>query len=50
MIRSNEITPEFVQVNARVIAYGEKSLDEHFPKTEKAEGEEKKPKEKKVRK
>jgi len=50
MIRSNEITPEFVQVNARVTAYGEKSLDEHFPKTEKTEGEEKKPKEKKARK
>ncbi len=50
MIRSNEITPEFVQVNARVIAYGEKSLGEHFPKTEKVEGEEKKPKEKKARK
>ena len=52
MIRSNEITTEFVQVNARVTAYGEKALDEIFPKTEKAEGEKKadKPKERKARK
>ena len=50
MIRAHEITPEFVQVNARVTAYGEKTLDEIFPKVEKAEGEEKKPKERKVRK
>ncbi|MEN6396897.1 MAG: 30S ribosomal protein S6e [Methanoregula sp.] len=50
MIRAHEITPEFVQVNARVTAYGEKTLDEIFPKTEKAEGEEKKTKEKKTRK
>jgi small subunit ribosomal protein S6e len=47
MIRAHEITPEFVQVNARVTAYGEKTLDEIFPKVE---GEEKKAKEKKVRK
>ncbi|MFA5332756.1 MAG: S6e family ribosomal protein, partial [Methanoregula sp.] len=33
-IRSNEITAEFVQVNARVTAYGEKALDELFPKVE----------------
>jgi small subunit ribosomal protein S6e len=52
MIRAHEITPEFVQVNARVTAYGEKTLDELFPKVEKAEGEEKKAKakERKVRK
>ena len=52
MIRAHQITPEFVQVNARVTAYGEKSLDEMFPKTEKAEGEKKadKPKERKARK
>jgi len=50
MIRSHEITAEFVQVNARVTAYGEKSLDEMFPKKETVEGEEKKPKERKARK
>ena len=33
-IRSNEITPDFVQINARVTAYGEKSLEEMFPKVE----------------
>ena len=31
MIRSNEITQDFVQINARVTAYGEKPLDELFP-------------------
>jgi len=40
-IRSSEITPDFVQINARVTAYGEKTLDELFPKVE---GEEKKEK------
>ncbi len=52
MIRAHEITPEFVQVNARVTAYGDKPLDEIFPKVEKAEGEKKadKSKEKKARK
>ncbi|MGA2698450.1 MAG: 30S ribosomal protein S6e [Methanoregula sp.] len=50
MIRAHEITLEFVQVNARVTAYGEKTLDEIFPKVEKAEGEEKKGKERKARK
>ena len=52
MIRAHQITPEFVQINARVIAYGEKTLDELFPKAEGAEGEKKaeKPKEKKARK
>jgi len=50
MIRAHQITPEFVQVNARVTAYGEKTLDEIFPKVEGAEGEKKDKKEKKVRK
>jgi len=51
MIRAHQITPEFVQVNARVTAYGEKTLDEIFPKVEGAEGEKKeKTKERKVRK
>jgi small subunit ribosomal protein S6e len=38
-VRSNEITQDFVQINAQVIAYGEKTLDELFPKIagEKAE-------------
>ncbi|MDD1715626.1 MAG: 30S ribosomal protein S6e [Methanolinea sp.] len=31
-IRGNEITADFVQINARVTNYGEKSLDEYFPK------------------
>ena len=31
-IRSNEITADFVQINARVTTYGEKALDEIFPK------------------
>jgi SSU ribosomal protein S6E len=35
-VRGNEITIEFVQVNTKVTAYGEKSLAEYFPK-EKAE-------------
>ncbi len=34
MIRSNEITQDFVQINARVTTYGEKPLDELFPKIE----------------
>lgn len=51
MIRAHQITPEFVQVNARVIAYGEKTLDELFPKVEGAEGEKKEDKKaKKARK
>ena len=50
MIRAHQITPEFVQVNARVTAYGEKTLDELFPKKEGAEGEKKDKKEKKTRK
>jgi small subunit ribosomal protein S6e len=31
-IRSNEITADFVQINARVTTYGDKSLEEIFPK------------------
>jgi small subunit ribosomal protein S6e len=37
MIRSQEITQDFVQVNARVTAYGDKPLEEIFPKIETAE-------------
>ena len=33
-VRSSEITPDFVQINARVSTYGEKTLDELFPKVE----------------
>jgi small subunit ribosomal protein S6e len=44
LIRSRQITPDFVQVNARVSAYGEKSLDELFPKVEGAEKKEDKKK------
>src|SRR5512137_1825715 len=33
-IRSSEITQDFVQINAQVTAYGEKTLDELFPKIE----------------
>ena len=41
-VRSSEITQEFVQINAQVTAYGEKTLDELFPKIEGAKKEEKK--------
>lgn len=43
-VRSSEITQEFVQINAQVTAYGEKTLDELFPKVEGAKKEEKKKK------
>ncbi len=33
-LRSSEITQDFVQINAQVTAYGEKTLDELFPKVE----------------
>lgn len=33
-IRSSEITADFVQINALVTTYGEKKLDELFPKVE----------------
>lgn len=33
-VRASEITQDFVQINALVTAYGEKTLDELFPKIE----------------
>jgi small subunit ribosomal protein S6e len=39
MVRGNEITPEFVQINASVTGYGEKPLDEYFKKGEEKPGE-----------
>ncbi|MBP2133083.1 small subunit ribosomal protein S6e [Methanomicrobium sp. W14] len=33
-IRCAEITPDFVQVNAKVVEYGEKSLDQYFAPAE----------------
>ena len=42
MVRGNEITPDFVQINASVTAYGEKALGEYFKKSEEKGGEEKK--------
>jgi small subunit ribosomal protein S6e len=36
-IRGNEITPDFVQINARVISYGDKALEEYFAKPAPAE-------------
>ncbi len=39
MLRSKEITADFVQVNAKVTAYGDKKLEEIFPA--KPEGEKK---------
>lgn len=33
-VRANEITQDFVQINALVTAYGEKTLDELVPKVE----------------
>jgi len=41
-IRSSEITQDFVQINAQVTTYGEKTLDELFPKVEGQKKEEKK--------
>jgi small subunit ribosomal protein S6e len=46
-IRSSEITQEFVQINAQVTTYGEKTLEELFPKIE---GQKKEDKKKKTRK
>ena len=40
-IRGNEITPDFVQINACVSTYGEKALGEYFKKGEEKAGEEK---------
>ncbi|MCK7475089.1 MAG: hypothetical protein MZV49_19750 [Rhodopseudomonas palustris] len=44
----SEITADFVQINARVTAYGDKTLDELFPKVEgeKAEKKRKSPRQK----
>ncbi len=39
-IRRNEITPEFVQINAKVIAWGEKQLQDYFAKEKAAEKKE----------
>lgn len=41
MVRGNEITPDFVQINAGVTTYGEKPLGEYFKKGEEKGGEEK---------
>ena len=46
-IRASEITQDFVQINTLVTTYGEKTLDELFPKVE---GEKKAEKKSKVRK
>ena len=43
-IRSSEITQDFVQINAQVTAYGEKTLEELFPKIEGEKKAEKKAK------
>ena len=43
MIRGNEITPDFVQVNASVTAYGEKPLGEYFRKSGEKAGEKEAP-------
>ncbi len=39
MVRGSEITPDFVQINASVTAYGEKPLGEYFKKGEEKAGE-----------
>jgi small subunit ribosomal protein S6e len=39
-MRGNEIAADFVQINAMVTSYGEKSLEEHFPKESPAEKKE----------
>jgi small subunit ribosomal protein S6e len=38
LLRGNEIAQELVQLNAKVVAYGDKPLDELVPKKEKKEG------------
>lgn len=43
-VRSSEITQDFVQINTQVTAYGEKTLDELFPKIEGEKKAEKKAK------
>jgi small subunit ribosomal protein S6e len=42
-VRGNEITPDFVQVNAAVSAYGEKPLGEYFKKGEEKAGAKEEP-------
>lgn len=37
LLRGNEVTGELVQLNAKVVAYGDKPLDELVPKKEKKE-------------
>jgi len=37
LLRANEVTAELVQLNAKVVAYGDKTLDELVPKKEKKE-------------
>lgn len=34
LLRGNEVAPELVQLNAKVVAYGDKPLDELVPKKE----------------
>ncbi|NMB79106.1 MAG: 30S ribosomal protein S6e [Methanomicrobiales archaeon] len=41
-VRANEITQDFVQINALVTTYGEKTLDELIPKVEGEKKEKKK--------
>jgi len=36
-VRGNEITADFVQINAKVVSYGDKALEEIFPKAAPAE-------------
>jgi small subunit ribosomal protein S6e len=38
LLRGNEVTGDLVQLNAKVVAYGEKTLDELVPKKEAKEG------------
>jgi small subunit ribosomal protein S6e len=38
LLRGNEVTADLVQLNAKVVAYGDKPLDELVPKKEKKEG------------
>ncbi len=43
MVRGSEITPDFVQINAAVTAYGEKPLGEYFKKGEEKAGAKEEP-------
>ncbi|OPY37036.1 MAG: 30S ribosomal protein S6e [Methanoregula sp. PtaU1.Bin051] len=40
MLRSKEITADFVQINAKLTGYGEKKLEEIFPAKQAKEGKE----------